>query len=267
MHGLGNDFMVIDGVNQVIDLTPAIIRALADRHTGIGFDQLMLVTPSVAGVYGYRVFNADGCEVEQCGNGVRCVAAFIRAQGWSDQETLRLTTPFSRMVVRFVSESHVCVDMGQAHFEPRCLPFTTPHCLAFYDYEWYGRPLSFGAVSIGNPHIVFDVPDLDQAEVDLIGAYFNHQHPLFPRGVNVGFMQRLSRSEIQLRVYERGAGQTLACGTGACAATVIGQKWGLLDQAVSVQLPGGILRIECAGLDQAIFMTGPAVIVYTGQLA
>ena len=265
MHGLGNDFMVIDGVTQDIHLTPERIRALADRHTGVGFDQLMLVTESSTADFGYRTFNADGTEVEQCGNGVRCVARFIQLQGWSDQTTLHLATPSSQMIARFKENGQVCVNMGFANFEPHSLPFNVPHKLAFYDYEWHDRPLSFGAVSVGNPHIVFDVPDVEQAEVALIGAYFNAKHPLFPRGVNVGFMQRLSRENIALRVYERGAAETLACGTGACAATLIGQKWGLLANKVTVQLPGGRLLIE--SIDQQLEMTGPAVVVFTGQLA
>ena len=266
MHGLGNDFMVIDGVSQAIDLSPELIKAWAHRHTGVGFDQLMLVTKADSADFGYRIFNADGNEVEQCGNGVRCVARFIKHQAWSDKTILQLATPFNVMTAQFEAHDLVSVNMAIAHFEPASLPFKVPHTLPFYDYEWYGKPLSFGAVSIGNPHIVFDVPDLAQAEVDLIGHYFNDHHPLFPRGVNVGFMQRFSPTEIALRVFERGTGQTMACGTGACAATVIGQKWGLLGAKVTVHLPGGDLAIACAGLDQAIYMTGPAVIVYTGQL-
>lgn len=261
--------MVLDGVRQTINLTPETIRVLADRHMGVGFDQLMLVTkaPTLDADFGYRVFNQDGCEVEQCGNGVRCVARYIQAFALSDKTTLKLATPFSQMIARFTDDGHVCVNMAHANFEPASLPFAASHSLAFYDYEWYGKFLSFGAVSVGNPHIVFDVPDLEQAEVDLIGHYFNDAHPLFPRGVNVGFMQRLSRTEITLKVYERGVGQTLACGTGACAAVVIGQKWALLDSRVQVRLPGGYLTIECAGSDQPIYMTGPATIVYHGQLA
>lgn len=268
MHGLGNDFLVLDGVRQTVDITPEKIRAWADRHTGVGFDQLMLVTPAPSSDadFGYRVFNADGHEVEQCGNGVRCVARFIQSQGWSDKSSLRLATPFSNMIATFTADGEVCVNMAHANFAPSSLPFNAPHLLAFYDVNWYHRVLSFGAVSVGNPHIVFDVPDLEQAEVESIGSYFNEQHPLFPRGVNVGFMQRHSRHDIALRVYERGVGQTLACGTGACAAVVVGQKWGLLDTTVRVQLLGGALSIECRGPDQAIYMTGPAVVVYTGDL-
>lgn len=268
MHGLGNDFMVLDGVSQQLTLNVELIRALADRHTGVGFDQLMLVTkaPDAQADFGYRVFNQDGCEVEQCGNGVRCVARYIQAQCWSSKDTLVLATPHSQMIAHFDSDGLVCVNMSAANFEPASLPFATGHALPFYDYDWYTRPLSFGAVSVGNPHIVFDVPDLEQAEVELLGEYFNRAHPLFPKGVNVGFMQRLSRDSIALKVYERGAGQTLACGTGACAAVSIGQKWGLLDTRVTVRLPGGQLTIECAGADSPIYMTGPAVIVYHGQL-
>lgn len=268
MHGLGNDFMVLDGVSQHLTLTPEAIRALANRHTGVGFDQLMLVTkaPNATADFGYRVFNQDGCEVEQCGNGVRCVARYIQTQGWSSKESLILATPSHQMIARFCDDGHVCVNMSSANFEPASLPFAAEHALPFYDYDWYTRPLSFGAVSVGNPHIVFDVPDVDQAEVDVLGEYFNNAHPLFPKGVNVGFMQRLGRDSIALKVYERGAGQTLACGTGACAAVSIGQKWGLLDSRVRVGLPGGHLSIECAGAEAPIYMTGPAVIVYHGQL-
>lgn len=269
MHGLGNDFMVIDGINQSISLDPATIMALADRHTGVGFDQLMLVVPapSPQADFGYRIFNADGSEVEQCGNGVRCVARFIQLMGLSDQPMLRLATPFNAMEASFTPTGQVRVNMAHANFAPDAMPFNAPHALPFYDHDWFERSLSFGAVSIGNPHIVFDVPDLSQAEVEVLGHYFNDHHPLFPKGVNVGFMQRLSKEQIALRVYERGTGPTLACGTGACAATVIGQKWGLLAQQVRVDLPGGTLSIECAGEGQPIYMTGPATLVYTGQLA
>lgn len=266
MHGLGNDMMVINGLDQNIPLDANTIRAWANRHTGVGFDQLMLVTKPfhTNADFGYRIFNADGSEVEQCGNGVRCVAQFIHDKKLSGEKFLKLATPFATMTCTLQGKNQVTVDMGKPNFDPASLPFLTEAESPYYELPYHHRTLSFGAASIGNPHAVFEMPDLAQAEVDLLGKFFN-QHTAFPKGVNVGFMQILNKTHIQLRVYERGAGETLACGTGACAAVCVGQRWGLLDDKVQVSLPGGDLIIERSTTGN-ILMTGPVITVFEGEL-
>ncbi len=267
MHGLGNDFMVMEALHQKIPLEPHTIRRWADRHTGVGFDQLMVITkaPHADVDFGYRIFNADGYEVEQCGNGVRCVAQFIHEKKLSAKKTLKLATPFATMVCELQDHQQVTVNMGKPDFNPASLPFLTEAQAPYYELPYHHRLLSFGAVSIGNPHIVFEVPEIEQAEVDVLGKFFNQSHPSFPKGVNVGFMQILSKDHIRLRVFERGTGETLACGTGACAAASMGQQWGLLSAKVEVNLLGGALAItrDSAG---ALLMTGPAISVFNGQI-
>lgn len=266
MHGLGNDFMVIDARKQTVLLNRDTIRSWSDRHLGVGFDQLMVIRDATQESvdFNYQIFNADGNEVEQCGNGVRCVAQFIHEKKLSDKKQLRLATPYAVMVCDMTSDHQVTVNMGKPNFTPDALPFLAAVQAPYYDYPYHGRVFSFGAVSIGNPHITFEVPDLSQAEVEVLGKEFN-QSSAFPQGVNVGFMQKMAKDHIRLRVYERGAGETLACGTGACAAVSIGQLWQFLDETVRVSLPGGDLLIQRNQQDE-LLMTGPAITVFDGQL-
>lgn len=267
MHGLGNDFMVISDLEQAFEAKPEIIRQLADRHCGVGFDQLMLISKAKDSEadFSYRIFNADGGEVEQCGNGVRCVAKFIQQENLSDKTTLKLTTAYQSLICHLCPDGQVSVELGQANFEPAALPFESASRAPFYDINFHGRTLSIGAVSVGNPHIVMQVPDIRQAEVDVLGTYFNQQHPLFPKGINVGFMEIITPQEMRLRVFERGTGETLACGTGACAAVTVAHLWGLINGPTKVQLPGGTLTITVDD-NFYITMTGPAVYVYQGIL-
>jgi len=266
MHGLGNDFMVIDATKQSVTLNQENICSWADRHLGVGFDQLMVIRPAEKKDvdFNYQIFNADGSEVEQCGNGVRCVAQFIHEKKLSDKKQLRLATPYAVMVCHIGAHHQVTVNMGKPNFTPQSLPFITTVQAPFYDYRYHGRAFSFGAVSIGNPHITFQIPDLSQAEVAVLGKAFN-QMAEFPQGVNVGFMQILAKDHIKLRVYERGAGETLACGTGACAAVSIGQLWQFLTEKVRVSLAGGDLWIERNATGE-LLMTGPTQTVFDGQL-
>lgn len=266
MHGLGNDFMVISTLDQKFEPQPEIIRQFADRRTGIGFDQLMLISAAASSEadFSYRIFNADGNEVEQCGNGVRCVTKFIQQEKLSAKKSLKLAAQSQILSCTLGDDNQVTVMLGQANFDPSALPFLAPSRAPFYDINFNERLLSFGAVSVGNPHIVMQVPDVQQAEVDLLGQYFNDHHPLFPRGVNVGFMEIISPQEIRLRVYERGAGETLACGTGACAAVSIARLWSLVNGSTKVHLSGGTLTINIDD-DFNITMTGPVVYVYRGE--
>lgn len=266
MHGLGNDFMVIDATRQNIQLNKENICLWADRHLGVGFDQLMVIRQAEeTGVdFNYQIFNADGKEVEQCGNGVRCVAQFIHEKKLSTKKQLRLATPYAVMVCDIGVNHQVTVNMGKPNFSPQALPFIAAVQAPFYDHTYHGRLFSFGAVSIGNPHITFQVPDLSQAEVAVLGEAFNHMS-IFPQGVNVGFMQIITKDHIKLRVYERGVGETLACGTGACAAVSIGQLWQFLTEKVRVSLAGGDLWIERNKAGE-LLMTGPATTVFDGVI-
>jgi len=269
MHGLGNDFIVFDAVNQVIALSTEQIQALADRHFGIGCDQLLLVEPSeTVGVdFRYRIFNADGGEVEQCGNGARCFARFVRDKGLSDKAVLTVETASGIIKLSFEENGDVKVNMGQPHFTPDALPFIAPqqadqYALALENGDSY----QIGAVSMGNPHAVLQVDDLVQAPVMRVGAEIE-KHARFPQRVNVGFMQVIDRQAIRLRVFERGAGETLACGTGACAAVVIGQLWGVLDEDVTVKLGAGNLRIQWTGKEtDPVWMSGAASHVFEGTV-
>lgn len=264
MHGLGNDFMVINALHQKIDFAPNKIRKWANRHFGIGFDQLMVLLPAQKNDadFSYRIFNADGMEVEQCGNGVRCLAHFIYEKNLSSAQTLHLATEKTVVICERQANKQIKINMGHPDFSPASLPFLINTVAPYYEKIYRQRVLSFGAVSLGNPHVVFSVPDVSQAEVDYLGNFFN-QDTDFPQGVNVGFMEIISPEEIKLRVYERGAGETLACGTGACAAVSVGQLWQKLSKKVLVHLPGGDLSIEHQ-LGQPLFMTGSAELVYDG---
>ncbi len=266
MHGLGNDFMVLDGTREAIALAPGDIRAMADRHFGVGFDQLLLVerAPHAGVDFGYRIFNADGGEVEQCGNGARCFARFVREQGLTDKDRIRVQTCAGAIELLVTGRGGVRVDMGAPRLLPAEIPFLAPAPLLRHAVEVAGETVELSVVNMGNPHAVLCVADVDRAPVGTLGPLLE-QHPRFPRRVNVGFMQVVARDRIRLRVHERGAGQTLACGTGACAAVVAGRRLGLLNGGVTVALPGGELWITWQGEGSPVLMEGPATRVYDGE--
>lgn len=267
MQGLGNDFVVIDAIRQRVSLTPARIRQLADRHFGVGCDQVLLVeaAPQAHADFRYRIFNADGGEVAQCGNGARCFARFVREQGLCDKKEILVDTNAGRLVLQMTEGDRVTVNMGVPRHAPEEIPFSAAAESTIYTVEVDGQPWSFGAVSLGNPHAVLRADALDAAPVATLGRILE-SHPLFPERVNVGFMQVLNRHEAGLRVYERGSGETLACGSGACAAVVVGIEQGLLESPVTVRLPGGPLSIAWEGRGRPVYMTGPAVTVFEGTI-
>lgn len=267
MHGLGNDFVVIDGVRQSVTLDAATVSRLADRHTGVGFDQLLLVEAAARpGVdFNYRIFNADGGEVEQCGNGARCFARFVRDQGLIDRDRIRVGTMRGELELVINADGRVTVDMGVPEFEPAQIPLDKGAPAAQYSLQADGQDVRFGAVAMGNPHMVMTVDDVDTAPVARLGPLLE-SHPLFPNRVNVGFMQVLSPSHIRLRVFERGVGETQACGSGACAAVAVGRRQGRLDASVQVDLHGGRLTIDWDG-EGHLFMTGPVATVYEGTVS
>ena len=267
MQGLGNDFVVVDGVRQQVNLSTDQLQQLGDRRFGIGFDQLLLVEPphDPNNDFRYRIFNNDGSEVEQCGNGARCFARFVFEQGLTDKKQIRVETARGVIVPELLEGGLVRVDMGKPRFEPTDIPFiaeqdAVEHLLALDQIN-----IAVGVVSMGNPHAVLCVNEVDSAPVAEWGPHIEH-HPRFPQRVNAGFMQVVDRSHIRLRVFERGAGETLACGTGACAAVVSGIRRGLLDASVEVTTRGGVLRIEWAGNGHSVWMTGPAVTVFQGEV-
>ena len=267
MHGLGNDFIVLDLPADATLPTPEQWRALANRHTGVGFDQaLVLQPPRRQGTDAYyRIFNADGGEVEQCGNGARCVAALLHERGRNGAETISIDSTGGLLRARVLSHDRVAVDLGVPNFDPKSLPFDVPAQNASYTLNAAGESIEVGAVSIGNPHAVLRVLNVESAPVERIGrALQANVH--FPRQVNVGFMQLLDISHIALRVYERGAGETLACGTGACAAVVVGRNLGLLGADVEVRMPGGMLSVHWDGPGQSVWLTGPAQRAFEGHL-
>jgi diaminopimelate epimerase len=267
MHGLGNDFLIFDLPSDAALPTAEQWRALSNRHTGIGFDQaLVLQPPRRQGTDAfYRVFNADGGEVEQCGNGARCVAALLHRRGHRNGDTLSIDCTAGLLRARVLTDELVSVDLGVPNFDPRSLPFDVPAQNASYMLSAGGETIEIGAVSIGNPHAVLRVDSVDSAPVERIGrALQANAH--FPRQVNVGFMQVLDRAHIRLRVYERGAGETLACGTGACAAVVIGHHLGLLGSDVEVRVPGGMLSVHWGGPGQSVWLTGPAQRAFEGRV-
>ena len=267
MHGIGNDFVVIDAIRQSVALTPAAIRALADRHIGIGCDQLLLVeTPTRADAdFRYRIFNADGGEVEQCGNGARCFARFVREHDLSDRDELCVETSAGLLRLRLLADGRVAVDMGQPRLEPAEVPFFATERAARYPIAADGVELEIAAVSMGNPHAVLMVEDVERAPVAHLGPLLE-RHGRFPNRANVGFMQLLAPDHIRLRVFERGTGETRACGSGACAAVVAGRLWGLLWPNVRVDLPGGTLEIHWAGEGEPVTMIGPATTVFEGWI-
>ncbi|MCZ8432158.1 diaminopimelate epimerase [Achromobacter ruhlandii] len=277
MHGAGNDFVVLDGVRQAIEMTPERARALGDRHFGIGADQILLVERATRpdADFRYRIFNADGSEVEHCGNGARCFVRFVHEQGLSDRNPLRAEIATGILVLDEGDDEQVTVDMGSTRFDPAALPFDTAGLASRtegQDTLWQleldvpaglPRGVALSAVAISNPHAVQVVDNVETAPVAIVGPLIEN-HPRFARRVNAGFMQIVDRHHIRLRVHERGAGETLACGTGACAAVAAGIRRGLLDSPVRVQTRGGVLTIAWNG-DQ-LRMTGPAESVFTGQV-
>jgi diaminopimelate epimerase len=268
MHGLGNDFIVIDAVRQQVDLSAEQVRRIADRHFGIGCDQVLLVAPPLnadADFY-YRIFNADGSEVSQCGNGARCFAQFVHEQGLFEAPEVRVDTGAGRLLLKRQDNGEITVDMGVPRHAPAQIPLQVGAEDEVYEVEACGTLWRFGAVSMGNPHAVLLVDDVDAAPVAALGPVLE-SHALFPERANIGFMQILQRGHIRLRVFERGSGETLACGSGACAAAVVGMDWGLLESPVRVELPGGELSISWAGRGEPVLMTGPAVTVFQGVIA
>ncbi len=267
MHGLGNDFVVIDAVRQPVELTPEQVRFLADRHFGVGCDQLLVVErPSRPDVdFRYRIFNADGGEVEQCGNGARCFVRFVHEQGLTAKREIRVETRSGIIAPRLEDNGMVTVDMGVPVLEPARVPFVSDSDAIVQTLDVAGAALAITAVSMGNPHAVQVVADVDAAPVEIQGPLIE-RHPRFPARVNAGFMQIVDAHRVRLRVFERGAGETLACGTGACAAVVAGILRGLLTSPVRVETRGGELEIAWAGRGQPVLMTGPAVTVFDGEI-
>ena len=267
MHGAGNDFVVLDGVRQPIELTPAQLRQLADRHFGIGCDQILLVEKAQhpAADFRYRIYNADGGEVEQCGNGARCFVRFLHEQGLTHKMEVVVETQSGLISPRLEADGRVTVNMGAPIFDPVLVPFTAGSGAAVDTLEVAGRVVQISALSMGNPHAVQVVDNIELAQVTELGPLIEH-HPRFPRRVNAGFMQIVDANHIRLRVYERGSGETLSCGTGACAAVVAGIRRGLLDSSVRVETRGGELQINWQGEGLPVLMTGPAITVYAGEI-
>ena len=267
MHGLGNDFIVIDAINQAFVPEPERIRAWAQRHTGIGFDQLLVVekAESEAAAFKYRIFNADGSEVEQCGNGARCFARFVREQNLTDLDVITVETSSGLIQLEMLDDSRVRVNMGIPQFEPRVIPLATETRADQYSLDIDGQSIQFSALAIGNPHIVIQVDDLAGADVETLGPLLE-AHPFFPQRVNVGFMQVIDRGHFKLRVFERGVGETKACGSGACAAFIAGQRLGLLDTQAQAHLYGGDLNLEWQGEGNPVMMTGETVMAFQGEI-
>jgi len=267
MHGVGNDFVVFDAPAGQRMLTTTEFRRLADRHTGIGFDQALVLEPPrrPGTVVFYRIFNSDGAEVEQCGNGARCIAALLHRQGRAAAGSITMDSPAGLINARILEDGLVSVDMGVPSFDPRTLPFDAPAEIDPYSLNVGGEAVKIGAVSMGNPHAVLEVESVDLAPVTTLGPAIEG-HRLFPRRVNAGFMEVVDSGHIRLRVYERGAGETLACGTGACAAVAIGRHRGRLDSQVNVSVRGGELRVNWGGPGEHIWLTGPAEISFEGHV-
>ncbi len=267
MHGLGNDFVVIDAINQSVSLTAEQVRRLADRHFGIGCDQLLLVERATSGQadFRYRIYNADGGEVGQCGNGARCFMRFVNEQGLSDKTELTVETAGGPLRLIREEDGQITVNMGIPRLQPDEIPFDAPACATLYPLRVEDRELEIAALSMGNPHAVMLVDEIGHAPLAQLGPAIE-SHPRFPQRVNAGFMQIVNRESIHVRVYERGAGETLACGSGACAAVVAGRLWGRLDSRVKVFLNGGELMVSWQGEGEPVMMTGPATTVYQGHI-
>ena len=267
MHGAGNDFVVIDGIRQSVALSPEQIRLLADRHFGVGCDQLLLVEKSRRddADFRYRIFNADGGEVEQCGNGARCFVRFVHEKKLTGKKEIVVETKSGLISPRLEDDGRITVNMGAPIFTPARIPFTSDSDAVMQPLDIDGRTVQITAVSMGNPHAVQVVDDVENAPVANQGPLIEH-HARFPKRVNAGFMQIMDRGHIKLRVYERGTGETLSCGTGACAAVVAGIRRGLLDDTVHVATRGGALTIHWAGAQSPVLLTGPAVTVFEGEI-
>lgn len=267
MHGLGNDFVMLNGVSQKIELSTAQVKFLADRHFGIGCDQLLLVETYAGNEadFHYRIFNADGGEVEQCGNGARCFARFVRDQGLTDKTTIPVMTAGGRIILNVKADNQVEVEMGIPCFEPEMIPFISEQRQTLYTVEVEQQAIELATVSMGNPHAVIRVDNVDDAPVATLGSKLEW-HPQFPQRANIGFMQVVSPQQIRLRVFERGGVETLACGSGACAAMVAGRIQGFLSEQVEVELPGGKLHISWQGEGEPVYMTGPAEKVFSGNI-
>lgn len=267
MQGLGNDFIVIDAIHQSVSLEPERIRRLADRHFGIGCDQVLVVEPAQGrdADFRYRIFNADGSEVSQCGNGARCFARFVNEKGLTDHDTIRVETRAGQLVLNLVAGNDVLVDMGVPRHAPDQIPLNMPLEASLYALDLDGERVEFAAVSMGNPHAVLQVASVVEAPVERLGPILE-THPLFPERVNVGFLEIVDTHRARLRVYERGSGETLACGSGACAAAVVGIEQGLLQSPVDIELPGGHLTINWPGRGFPVMMQGPAVTVFEGEI-
>jgi diaminopimelate epimerase len=267
MEGLGNDFVVLEGLSRPITLTEVQIRRIAERRFGVGCDQVLLIEPprSADTDFYYRIFNADGGEVEQCGNGARCFLRYVLERRLTAKKEIRVGTRAGVIVPRLEGDGRVTVDMGVPQFEPARIPFDAPARAATYELSVDGRRVEVSALALGNPHAVQVVPDIERAPVASEGPLIE-RHPRFPQRVNAGYLQVVNRRHIRLRVYERGAGETLACGSGACAAVVAGITRGLLDHEVTVTTRGGDLGISWAGAGAPVMMTGPAVTVFEGEM-
>ena len=267
MHGLGNDFVVIDATSQPIELTTEQIRFLADRRFGVGCDQVLLVEPPRQPEvdFTYRIFNANGGEVEQCGNGARCFARYVRDHGLTRKTEIAVETSAGVITLHVEADGQITVDMGVPRFTPAEIPFQAETRADVYGLQLETGEVEVGVVSMGNPHAVLRVEQVETAPVTELGPQIE-AHPRFPRRVNVGFMQVIDSEHIRLRVYERGVGETLACGTGACAAVVVGRQRGWLDDKVTVSLAGGNLKIHWLGEGHSVMMTGPAVSVFEGRV-
>jgi diaminopimelate epimerase len=267
MHGLGNDFMVIDLVSQHAHIQPKHVRQWSDRHTGVGFDQLLIVEPPTRPDvdFCYRIFNADGSEVEQCGNGARCFARFVLDKRLTAKKRIRVETKNSIIELNVRPDGQITVDMGAPRLLPAEVPFLAEQAALAYPVEVDRQTVELAALSMGNPHGVLRVADLDSAPVQRLGPQLE-THPRFPQKANIGFLQVIDRHQARLRVWERGCGETRACGTGACAAAVAGIRQGWLDSPVRIELPGGALSIEWRGEGQPVLMTGPALRVFEGQV-
>lgn len=267
MHGLGNDFMVIDAVRQSVELNGTWIRELADRRFGVGFDQLLLVERARDPRFDfrYRIFNADGAEVEHCGNGARCFALFVRREGLCYKAIIDVETCVGPIQLRVEDDEQVTVQMGVPVFDPDLIPFYASECADVYNLEVEGSALQVSALALGNPHAVTIVSDVGLSPVETLGPLVE-SHPLFPNRVNAGFMEIVDRAHIRLRVYERGVGETLACGTGACAAAISGIVRGLLQSPVRVDLPGGPLVVSWGGRGDGVYLTGPGAFVFEGTI-
>ena len=267
MHGLGNDFAVIDAINQPFEPRPELVRRWADRFDGIGFDQMLIVEKpeSESAAFKYRIYNADGGEVAQCGNGARCFARFVREQGLTDLDVIPVETNTGLLKLEAIDATRYRVDMGIPDFEPSNIPLRAESRQNLYQSDYEGHEISFSAMSIGNPHMVIQVADVDTAEVATMGPYFE-SHMMFPQRANIGFMQIIDRQCFKLRVFERGVGETRACGSGACAAMVAGVQLDLLEAHANAILTGGELNLEWQGEANPVMMTGETAMVYQGEI-